>query len=132
MEYTITFPGGMRVDAHFAGMHVPTDQTPKGGGEGTAPTPFMMFLASLGTCTGYYVLNFCKTRDIPTEGIRLTQETEVNPETKMVERVAIAIHVPPSFPEKYHAALVRAADQCTVKKHLEHPPTIDTRTVVTG
>ncbi|MFN8587201.1 MAG: OsmC family protein [Candidatus Eisenbacteria bacterium] len=132
MECTITFPGGMRVDAHFRDLHVATDQTVKGGGEGSAPTPFMTFLASLGTCAGYYVLNFCKSRDIPTEGIRITQNTVVNPETKMVEQVSIDIHVPPTFPEKYHAALIRSADQCTVKKHLEHPPTITTRTVVTG
>lgn len=131
MEYTITFPGGMRVDAHFAGLHVATDQSVKGGGEGSAPTPFMTFLASLGTCVGYYVLHFCRSRDIPTDGIRVTQNTVVNPETKMVEQVSIDIHVPPTFPEKYHAALIRSADQCTVKKHLEHPPVITTRAVVT-
>jgi ribosomal protein S12 methylthiotransferase accessory factor len=33
--------------------------------------------------------------------------------------------VPPDFPEKYHKALIRAADQCAVKKHFETPPTFE-------
>ena len=40
----------------------------------------------------------------------------------MVTRISIEIHVPPGFPEKYRPALVRAAEQCAVKKHLETPP----------
>jgi ribosomal protein S12 methylthiotransferase accessory factor len=44
--------------------------------------------------------------------------------------VSLDIEVPPDFPERYHDALVRAADQCAVKKHLEHPPQFDVRTVV--
>lgn len=130
--YTISFPGGMRVDAHVDArdLTISTDQTVKGGGEGSAPSPFMLFLASMGTCAGYYVLNFCKTRDLPTDGIRLLQTYETNPETHMVEKISIEIRVPSTFPAKYHTALVRAADQCTVKKHLEHPPAIDVRTLV--
>lgn len=129
MEYTITFPGGLRVDAQYKDVTVHTDQTVQGGGEGSAPTPFMSFLSSLGTCAGFYVLQFCRSRNLPTEGIHLTQTMEVHPDTHMVTSVVIDIHVPESFPEKYHAALVRAADQCTVKKHLEAPPTIEVRTL---
>lgn len=129
MEYTITFPGGLRVDARYKDVTIPTDQTVKGGGEGSAPTPFMCFLSSLGTCAGYYVLQFCRSRDLPTDGITLTQKMDVHPDTHMVTNVSIDIHVPPTFPAKYHTALVRAADQCTVKKHLEAPPSISVQTV---
>lgn len=129
MEYTITFPGGLRVDAQYNDVTIRTDQTVKGGGEGSAPTPFMSFLSSLGTCAGFYVLQFCRSRDLPTDGITLTQKMDVDPATHMVTRVAIDIHVPSGFPEKYHAALVRAADQCTVKKHLEAPPAVEVRTI---
>jgi hypothetical protein len=37
-------------------------------------------------------------------------------------KVGLDIQVPPEFPEKYRDALVRAASQCAVKKHLEAPP----------
>ena len=130
MEMTVTFPGGLRVNGEFNGFTVPTDQPVKGGGEGSAPSPFALFLASLGTCAGFYVVNFCRARNLSPEGIRVTQRTIADPETHMVSTIEIRIHVPPSFPEKYHAALVRAAEQCTVKKHLEKPPVIETMTVV--
>ena len=132
MEMVIDFPGGARVDAHFAGFTVHTDQPPQGGGEGSAPTPFALFQAALGTCAGIYVLGFCRQRGLPTEGIRLTQRTIPEPGTGMVGRIELDIEVPATFPEKYHEALVRAASHCAVKKHLEHPPTFDVKTVVKG
>ena len=130
MEMVIDFPGGARVDAHFGPYTVMTDQPPQGGGEGSAPTPFALFQASLGTCAGIYVLGFCRQRGLPTEGIRLTQRTIPEPGTGMVGRIELDIEVPPGFPEKYHEALIRAASQCAVKKHLEQPPAFDVRTVV--
>jgi ribosomal protein S12 methylthiotransferase accessory factor len=132
MEMVIDFPGGARVDAHFGPYTVKTDQPVQGGGEGSAPSPFALFQASLATCAGIYVLNFCRQRDLPTEGIRLVQRTVPDPATGMVGRVELEILVPPTFPEKYHEALVRTASQCTVKKHIEHPPAFSVKTVVEG
>jgi ribosomal protein S12 methylthiotransferase accessory factor len=62
MEMIIDFPGGARVDAHFGPYTVLTDQPPSGGGDGSAPTPFALFLSSMGTCAGIYVLGFCRQR----------------------------------------------------------------------
>lgn len=121
MEMIIDFPGGARVDAHFGPFTVPTDQPPYS----TAPTPFATFLASIGTCAGTYVLGFCQQRGISAEGIRLVQNLEVNPMTGMVTKVNLDIQVPSDFPEKYKPAIIRAADQCAVKKHFEHPPKIE-------
>lgn len=130
MEMVITFPGGARVDAHFGPYVVRTDQPPQGGGQGSAPTPFATFLASIGTCAGIYVLGFCKQRGLPTDDIRIVQRLQVNPANGMVSKVLLDIQVPPEFPEKYHAALIRAAEQCAVKKHMETPPQFEVKTVV--
>ena len=128
MEIKIDFPGGARVAAHFGDYTVYTDQPVKSGGEGSAPSPFEMFLASLATCAGFYVLGFCKARGISTEGIKLTQTTEANPATKMTAKVVIEIQLPPAFPEDYKSAVIRAAESCLVKKHLENPPAFEVRT----
>ena len=125
MEMTIDFPGGKRVDAHFDDFVVKTDQPPQSGGDGSAPTPFLTFLASIGTCAGIYVLGFCQQRSIPTEGIKIGQRMEVDRATGMVSKVFLDIHLPVGFPEKYKDAVIRSADQCAVKKHLAHPPTFE-------
>lgn len=121
MEMTIEFSGGTKVDAHFGPFTVPTDQPPPSG-EASAPTPFELFLASLGTCAGIYVVGFCGKRGIPMEGIRIIQRNHANPETGMVEKVDLEIQVPSSFPKEYYGAVVRAAELCKVKKTLEQPP----------
>ena len=107
-----------------------TDQPPAGGGKGEAPTPFALFLASMGTCAGIYVLGFCQQRGLPTAGIRIVQRMHRNMRTGLVGQVEFEIQVPPSFPEKYHASLVRSAQLCAVKKHLETPPEFEIKTKV--
>jgi len=131
MDMIIDFPEGLRVDAHFGPHKVQTDQPDMNGKPGISPTPFATFLASIGTCAGIYILGFCKQRGLPTEGIRIIQRMRSNPFTGLVGKAELEIQVPTDFPEKYHAALVRAADQCAVKKHFENPPEFDVFTNVT-
>jgi putative redox protein len=125
MEMLIDFPGGTRVAARFGGFTVETDLPADAGGEGSAPTPFETFLASLGTCAGIYVLGFCRQRGIPVEGIRLVQHAGIHPVTGLAEVISLDIQLPPDFPEGYKAAVIRAAEQCKVKKHFENPPEIE-------
>ncbi|RIK30698.1 MAG: osmotically inducible protein OsmC [Anaerolineae bacterium] len=128
MELLIDFPGGARVDAHFDGHTVKTDQPAMGGGEDSAPTPFEVFLASIGACAGIYILGFCRQRNLPTEGIRILQRTRTNPNSGKLEKVEMEIQIPPSFPQQYHSALIRSAELCKVKKTLENPPLFEITT----
>ena len=126
MGIRITFPEGMKVVAEFEnGGSIVTDQPPEYGGEGSAPSPFDLFLASLGTCAGVYVLGFCRHRGIPTEGLALRQWMEyidTDDGKKRLAKVGMEITAPPGFPEKYHSALIRTAELCAVKKALKDPP----------
>ena len=120
-----TLGDGSRVDGHVGPFTIATDQPPRA----SAPTPFTLFLASIGACAAYYVQTFCRTRDIPVDHIRVVQRNEKGA-TGLVERVNIAVELPPEFPDRYRSAVLRAADQCTVKKHLEHPPSIEVESFV--
>jgi putative redox protein len=122
MNIEVSFPGGKRVSAHLDGFEIETDQPRELGGAGSAPAPYDLFLASLATCAGIYVLGFCQARGIPTKGLRLTQWNEFDPDTGLVRRVRIDLHLPPAFPEKYKAAIIRTAENCKVKKTLAMPP----------
>ncbi len=130
MDINVTFPGGKRVDAHVNGFTIHTDQSPQAGGDGSAPEPFTVFLASLAACAGVYVVGFCQARGIPTDGIRVVQHHERDETTHKLAKVSIEILVPPEFPEKYHAAIQRAADTCAVKRAILDPPEFVVRTRV--
>jgi ribosomal protein S12 methylthiotransferase accessory factor len=128
-ELVVTLPGGKKVDARIEGHVVRTDQPVSYGGDDTAPSPFNLFLAAIGTCAGIYVAGFCQKRGLPTEGIRVVQRSHLDPQSGALSRVEIDIEVPPGFPEKYYDALVRVADQCAVKKAIQAQPVFEVKTV---
>jgi putative redox protein len=122
MAMDVSFPGGKRVVARIGDMLVPTDQSKENGGEGTAPEPFQLFIASIATCAGIYALEFCKLREIETNGMLLTMSCEFDEKRHSCERLNIDLKLPTGFPEKYKKAIVRSMDLCSVKRHLIHPP----------
>jgi ribosomal protein S12 methylthiotransferase accessory factor len=122
MEMKISFPGNLRVDAAYKGFTIESDQPITAGGDGSAPAPFDLFMVSLGTCAGIFMLAFMKQRHIPTEGSGITMTTAVDPEHGMVGTVGFELHLPPEFPAKYERAVIRAVEQCSVKRHLHQPP----------
>ncbi|MBL6974778.1 MAG: OsmC family protein [Deltaproteobacteria bacterium] len=131
MEFNIQFSGGLRVDAITdKGRVIGTDQDPEFGGEGSAPEPYTLFMASLGTCAGVYVLKFCKSHDLPVEGIHLVQRSTYDEQKRRMASFDIEVHVPASFPEKYRKALARSANLCAVKKTILDPPDFEVTTVV--
>ena len=121
-EIKVTFPGGMRVDAEYKGRIIQSDQPVYQGGEGTAPAPFDLFLASIATCAGFYVVAFCQKRGILVENASVLMKTERNPERKMIEKIVIEVQLPSEFPEKYKSAVLKAVDSCSVKAHMMNPP----------
>lgn len=125
MEMKITFPGGVAVDAHFKGFTVHTDQTVENGGRDSGPQPFDLFLASLGTCAGFYAVRFCQQRAIDTTGLGVTLITSRQPGASLLSSIRLEIQLPVGFPEKYRDAIVRAADQCSVKRHILEPPALE-------
>jgi ribosomal protein S12 methylthiotransferase accessory factor len=121
-EMIITLPGDLKVDAEYRGHTIKTDQPKYSGGDGSAPEPFSLFLTSMGTCVGIYVVFFCKERGIPYEDIKIIQTTERGDKTKPLSKVHIDIQLPADFPDKYRDAIVRSANQCAVKRALFDPP----------
>lgn len=132
MHVDVSFPGGLAVDAHLRGFVIPTDQPVKAGGEGEAPTPVDLFVASLATCAGFYALRFCRERSIDPEGLALSMDGEKDAATGLLSRLRIELTLPPDFPERYREAIGRAVDHCTVKRHLQNPPAFEVAVVVSA
>jgi putative redox protein len=126
----ITFDGGKVVTAHSHGHIIRTDQPLDSGGGNSAPAPYDLFLASIGTCAGIYVKSFCDNRKIPTDGIKIIQTSQYNKETGLPTNIKIDIQIPSDFPEKYRASLINVAELCKVKKTMANPPVFEVLTSV--
>ncbi len=125
-------PGNYKVHARYRGFTVESDQPQAAGGDDSAPTPTDLFMISLATCIGYFVVAFCRKRDIPTEGIKVVQSMVRNEKSHLVTKVSIDVQLPPGFPAQYREAILRAANHCTVKRHLAQPPEIELVSSVSG
>jgi ribosomal protein S12 methylthiotransferase accessory factor len=120
MSINIFFNGNKKVNASVNGFTIETDQSVQAGGDNSAPEPFTLFLASLGTCAGIYVKSFCDQRQIDSKDITLSMDYIYDPVQKMIGKFLLDIHVPAGFPEQYDSAVIKTASLCAVKRHL-HP-----------
>jgi len=127
-ELKVVFGENYRIDVEYKGFTVKTDQPVRDGGDGTAPSPFDLFLVSLAACAGFYALAFCRERKIPVEGLGVTMTTVRGEASKMIDKIAFTVDLPAGFPEKYRFALVKAVDHCTVKNHILRAPQFETVT----
>ncbi len=122
MRCEIRLIGNKKISARMDNFEIITDQFVESGDESSAPSPFDLYLASMGTCAGHYVNEFCKKRKIPTENIKIFQDVDYDSSKKLISKVSIIIHIPGDFPKKYINGLVNAAEICTVKRSIQNPP----------
>jgi ribosomal protein S12 methylthiotransferase accessory factor len=118
----VSFPGGKKVDVDLEDLKIKTDQPTTHGGEGSAPEPFDLFLASLASCGGIFALGFCQARELTTEGLAINMEWEAEDNPPFAAKVTFRITLPDGFPEKYRPSIVRAIEQCKVKYYIHNPP----------
>jgi ribosomal protein S12 methylthiotransferase accessory factor len=124
----VTLGEGRRVDASVGRYTVHTDQPVERGGDDSAPSPFQLFLASIGACAGLFVQSFCRQRGIPTQEIRIVEQPRYGADGAL-ESVDLDVQLPKSFPEKYLAAVVRTVEECTVKRAIRAQPAFRVRAV---
>lgn len=124
-KMVVSFPGNLKVNANIGDFTIGTDQPEKAGGDNSAPSPFTLFAASIATCAGYFALKFCKTREIDTEGLEITLRYGWDKVMKKFPKMTIELRLPAEFPDKYRGAILKAVDQCVVKKHILDPPEFD-------
>ncbi len=132
MKMTISFPGNLKVKTEFKGFSVLTDQPEAAGGDNEAPAPFDYFLASIGSCAGFYVLKFMEQREMDTRDVSLELTTERDEEAKRLAKINIAVNLPKDFPEKYKKAIISSVNLCAVKKHIHEPPDFHTEVIIGG
>ena len=122
----LKFPGNKKVNAIVNGFEIETDQPPVAGGEGSAPTPYDLFLASLAACAGIFAVSFFQTRHLNMDGFEMFLEVSWNKEKHKLDRAVLNMKLPADFPEKYIPALKQAVELCSVKRTIADPPEFET------
>ena len=118
--FKVTFPGNKKIDAAFNNFIIKTDQAKESGGDESAPEPFDVFIASIGTCAGIYAKSFCDVRKLSTDNMHIFIDVLFKEGQKLMEQVTITLHVNQGFPEKYIKPIIKSMNGCAVKNQL-HP-----------
>jgi putative redox protein len=125
----ITTDGGLRFNAQVRGHRIDTDQPEHAGGSDSAAMPLELLAASLGTCIALYAHQFCATRGIPNDGLRVEVRTESAKGPYRIARFDVTVVLPDALPGEYRAAIERAVKACPVHNTLTHPPQINVELV---
>ena len=115
----ITHEGGVKFAAQMRQHRIVVDQPVRGGGEDSGPMPIELLGASLGTCVALYVQQFCQSRGLPYEGMRVELEQYGAPNPNRIGEFVVRVVLPTEIPEQYATMLERVAKSCPAHHTLE-------------
>jgi uncharacterized OsmC-like protein len=125
METTVRFLDGVRFEAESRGLKVVSDQPAENGGQNTGMTPPEFLLAAIGSCMGYYALQYLRTRQLSTEGLTVKVEAGKAQQPARMDNFRILIDVAGLDDPRHREGVVRAAKNCLIHNTLLHAPAIE-------
>ncbi len=125
MEINVEHLGSLQFQIKTRGHSIVSDQPVEHGGYDEGMTPPELFLASLGSCAGYYAAQYLRKHKLAAEGtvVRVTCDKVKEPVPRM-DNFAIDIQVPVELSAKDRQGLHEAVEHCLVHNTLLHTPKI--------
>jgi putative redox protein len=123
----IRFGENTEVIATVRGFEIVTDQPLASGGKNTAPDPFSLFLASVGTCAGYYALRYCRANGIDASKVELKLTAIRDIQTRKMTKLRTDVRLPEGTDRLHQEGVRIAIDECAVKKAMQDMPVFEVR-----
>jgi uncharacterized OsmC-like protein len=95
------------------------------GGSDRAPTPPEYFVASLGSCVGAFVANYCRQHDMDTTGLAVDVSFEKVENPTRLTNIGVTVRLPHASCGKRKDALMRVAEHCPVHETIEMAEVIE-------
>ncbi|MGD0015754.1 MAG: OsmC family protein [Bryobacteraceae bacterium] len=126
MEATIRYVDGVKFEAEARGHRVISDQPAANRGTDAGMTPPEFLLTSLGTCAGFYAVEYLRARSLPVDGlsVRVTADKAAAP--ARLSSFRIELSVPGLAEERHREGVLRAVKSCLVHSTLLNPPEVET------
>jgi uncharacterized OsmC-like protein len=133
MELTIHHEEELRFSARSGEHDLTIDLPVPLGGTGRGMTPPQLFIASLGACLGVYVVDYCETIGVPSQGLKVQMRWEQTGRPKRIGRIRAEIMFPHAdvTPARL-AAIRRVAEQCLLHNTLRQAPEFDIAITTAG
>jgi uncharacterized OsmC-like protein len=116
----VTHEGGVQFAAQVRQHRVLVDQPERGGGADAAPAPIELLGVSLGTCVALYVQQYCASRGLSHEGMRVEVQQFGAQNPNRIGQFDVKVFLPAGLPEEHVAMLERVARSCPAHGTLTH------------
>jgi len=124
-EVLVDHLGDVQFEVKARNHSVICDQAIENGGFDEGITPPEFLLASLGTCAGYYAVQYLKSHHLPIEGLRVrTSAEKAKGPARMVD-FRINIECGTTLDARHREGILRAVHACLIHNTLLNPPRID-------
>jgi len=108
----VSHEGALRFAAQIGPHRIIVDQPKRSGGEDGGPSPVELLGASLGTCVAFYVQQFCHSRGLAYDGLRVEVEQEGARNPSRVGQFAVRVILPGQLSRPHWEMLERVARSC--------------------
>jgi len=116
----VTHEGGLSFGARIRTHRIVTDQSMKAGGEDSAPSPLELIPAALGSCVALYVHQFCRSRELPSDCLRVEVTPRYASGPSRIAEMGIRVCLPGELPPHAVEMLERVVRSCPVHNTLAH------------
>jgi len=126
MAITVSYEEGLRFRA-WNGDHQVVIDLPEGvGGSNRGMSPPQLFIASLGSCIGVYVVDYCKRAGISCQGMKIHLDWKIKDDPKRIGDIGVKIELPScELPPARKKAILSVAEHCLVHNTIHHLPEVD-------
>lgn len=123
-EVSVEHLGAVQFEVKARKHSVVSDQPETDGGFDEGMTPPELMLASMGSCAGFYAVDYLKRQQIAAEGTRVKVTAEKAKNPARLDNFRIEVDVPIELSEGHRKGVEEAVHRCLIHNTLLHPPTI--------
>ena len=124
MEITVEHLGALQFEIKARQHSILSDQPPENGGHDEGMTPPELFLASLGSCAGFYAAQYLRKHKLAVEGTRVRVTADKLKDPARIDNFRIEIETPTALTEQQRAGVEDAVHHCLIHNTLLHPPSM--------
>jgi len=124
MEVFIEHLGDLQFEIKARTHTIACDQPAGNGGYDEGMTPPELFLASLGSCAGFYAAEYLRKQKLATEGTRIKVTAEKAKDPPRLADFRIEVDLPVELSEQHRAGVENAIRHCLIQNTLLQPPRI--------
>jgi len=120
----VAWLGGLRLQAEARGHRIVVDQPQEDGGEDKGMTPVELFVASLGTCIGFYAVRFCQRHGLSSEGLQVRMSWDYAEQPHRIGVMSAKVDLREKLDTAMKDRLQKVLEGCTVQNSISMSPKI--------